>query len=142
MSLKSTLNDWRPYALAILRIVVALLFIAHGIVKLTGYPAGAAPGQQELMSLLGAAMVIEIVTGVLMLVGWFTRIAAFIASGEMAIAYWMVHAQSGWHPLANHGEGAILYCFIFLYFVFSGPGALSVDGPQTNAIRVTEAEPL
>ena len=139
MTLSAKLTQWEPYALALLRIVVALLFLAHAIVKLTGFPEGAMPGQQPLMSLLGAAMVIELVTGTLMLVGWFTRIAAFVASGQMAVAYWMAHAPQGWHPLLNAGEASILFCFVFLYFVFSGPGALSVDGRAAD-LRVTDAE--
>lgn len=139
MSLRAELTRWEPHALAVLRIVVALLFLAHAIVKLTGFPEGAMPGQQPLMSLLGAAMVIELVTGAMLLVGWFTRVAAFIASGQMAVAYWMVHAPQGWHPLLNGGEPAILYCFVFLYFVFSGPGAFSIDG-RASDIQVTEAE--
>lgn len=141
MNLASTLTRWEPYALAVLRIVVVVLFLAHAVVKLTGFPPGAIPGQQPLMSLLGAAMVIELVTGALMLVGWFTRPAAFIASGEMAVGYWMVHAPQHWHPLVNGGEAAILFCFVFLYFVFSGPGALSIDGRSTD-VHVTDADRL
>ncbi|HMJ93014.1 MAG TPA: DoxX family protein [Allosphingosinicella sp.] len=126
-----------PYALAALRIMTALLFIGHGLVKMIGFPEGAQPGPQELASLLGAAGAIELVTGLLILVGWFTRPAAFIASGEMAVAYWMFHGSKGFFPVLNAGEGAILFCFIFLYFVFAGPGAWSVDGAQRRAVVST-----
>src|ERR1700726_1378857 len=81
-----------PYLLAALRIVAGLLFLGHGIVKLLGFPPDAAPGQQEFLSLFGIAAVIEVVTGVLIMLGLFTRAAAYLASGEMAVAYWMVHA--------------------------------------------------
>lgn len=127
-----SLTPRAPYALAALRIMTALLFLAHGLVKLFGFPEGAMPGQQEVLTLLGIAGVIEVVTGILILVGWFTRPAAFIASGEMAVAYWMFHGSKGFFPILNMGEGAILFCFIFLYLVFAGPGALSVDGAQTR----------
>jgi putative oxidoreductase len=121
------LAAWTPYALAALRIVTALLFLSHGLVKLFGFPAGARPGQQELISLLGAAGAIEVAAGVLIALGLFTRSAAFIASGEMAVGYWMFHAPSGFFPILNMGEGAILYCFIFLFLAFAGPGTLSLD---------------
>ena len=128
-----------PYALAILRIVAALLFLAHPIVKFFGFPPGAPPGPQEIPSLFGAAGLSEIVTGTLILVGWFTRPAAFIASGEMAIGYFIVHAPQSFYPIANMGEPAILFCFVFLYLVFAGPGALSVDG-ESRLVEVTEGD--
>jgi putative oxidoreductase len=121
------LSQYSPQALAVLRIVTALLFISHSLVKLAGFPPGAAPGQQPLMSLLGAAGLIEFVTGVLILLGLFTRQAALLASGEMAVAYWMVHAPKSPFPVLNGGESAVLFCFIFFYFVFAGPGPWSLD---------------
>jgi putative oxidoreductase len=121
------LSAWTPYALAALRIVTGLLFLSHGLVKTLGFPAGAPPGQQALFSLFGVGGAIEVAAGVLIALGLFTRAAAFIASGEMAVAYWMFHAPSGPYPLTNMGEGAILYCFIFLFLVFAGPGALALD---------------
>ncbi len=127
-----SLTPRAPYALAALRIMTALLFIGHGLVKLFGFPEGAMPGPQDLASLLGAAGAIELVAGILILVGWFTRPAAFIASGEMAVAYWMMHGTKSFFPVLNAGEGAILFCFIFLYFVFAGPGAWSVDGARSG----------
>ncbi|HEX8653953.1 MAG TPA: DoxX family protein [Allosphingosinicella sp.] len=122
------LPPWTPYALAALRIIAGLLFLAHGLVKMFGFPEGAQPGQQALFTFVGIGGAIEVVTGILIVLGLFTRFAAFIASGEMAVAYWMFHAPSGFYPILNGGELAILYCFLFLYFVFSGPGAWSLDG--------------
>jgi putative oxidoreductase len=84
---------------------------------------------------MGAGGMIELVTGALLVLGLFTRPAAFIASGQMAVAYWMFHAPSGFHPILNGGELAILYCFLFLYLAAAGPGAFSLDrklaGPAT-----------
>jgi putative oxidoreductase len=117
-----------PHALAALRIVAAALFLAHGLVKLIGFPAGAPPGEQPLVTLLGLAAVIETVTGMLMLLGLFTRSAALVASGEMAAAYWLFHAPRSFYPVINGGDAAILFCFVFLYIALVGPGALSLDG--------------
>jgi putative oxidoreductase len=121
------LSQYSPQALAVLRIVTALMLISHAIVKLTGFPPGAEPGPQALTSLFGIAGLFEIVVGPLILIGLFTRAAALLASGEMAIAYWMIHAPASPYPIINHGEVAILFCFIFLYLVFAGPGAWSLD---------------
>lgn len=123
----SALSRYAPHLLGILRIVAGLLFLAHGLVKLFGFPPGAQPGQQELMTLLGAAGIIELVAGTLILVGLFTRPAAFIAAGEMAVAYWYIHAPQSLYPVANMGDAAILYCFLFLYISAAGPGAFSLD---------------
>lgn len=117
-----------PHALALLRIVAALLFLAHGVIKLVGFPTGAAPGAQPLMTLLGLAAVIEVATGALLILGLFTRPAALIASGEMAVAYWLYHAPQSLFPAINGGDAAILFCFVFLYLFAAGPGALSLDG--------------
>jgi putative oxidoreductase len=123
------LSRWQPQLLAILRIVTALLFIAHGTVKLFGFPVPfQMPG--ELSPMLLAAAIIELVAGILILIGLFTRPAAFLASGQMAVAYWLAHAtQSPW-PVANMGDAAILYCFVFLYIAAAGPGAWSIDGAR------------
>jgi putative oxidoreductase len=130
-----------PHALAVLRIVAAALFLEHGLAKLVGFPAGAPPGEQPLMTLFGIAAVIETVTGTLMILGLFTRSAALIASGEMAIAYWLVHAPHSFYPALNGGEAAILFCFVFLYVAVSGPGALSLDGlrHRFSPARLSEA---
>jgi putative oxidoreductase len=122
---ENSLGKWAPYALAVLRIMTALLFMAHGTAKLLGFPdLGFSP---EVLSLPWIAGAIEIVGGVLLLLGLFTRPVAFILSGEMAAAYFMAHAPQGFHPIQNGGESAVLFCFVFLYFVFSGPGAWSLD---------------
>ena len=125
-----TLSRYSPQLLGILRIVAGLLFLAHGIVKLFGFPPGAPPGQQEIMTLLGAAAIIELVVGTLITLGLFTRPAALIASGEMAVAYWMIHAPRSFYPAVNQGEPAILFCFIFLYLVAAGAGAFSLDSTR------------
>lgn len=121
------LDRWAPYALAALRIVTALLFIEHGTNKLFNFP----PGDHHVgfaLTLPGIAGMLEFFGGILILLGLFTRPAAFILSGQMAVAYWMAHAPQSFYPVNNGGDAAILFCFVFLYLVFSGPGALSVDG--------------
>lgn len=125
------LSRWQPQLLALLRIVTALLFLEHGTQKFFGFPV-AFPMPGPLPPLLMAAGVIELVAGVLIALGLFTRSAAFIASGEMAVAYFMGHASKGFWPVANMGEGAILFCFIFLYLAASGPGAWSIDEARTR----------
>jgi putative oxidoreductase len=128
----ATLNAWAPRMLSILRIVVALLFIEHGSQKLLGFPAGGMSGV-ALASLPGIAAVVEIVGGVLLLIGLFSRAAAIIMSGEMAVAYWMAHAPKSFFPVNNGGDAAILFCFVFLYIVFAGPGPWSVDAGRDRA---------
>jgi putative oxidoreductase len=130
MSTRSALQDWAPRALAVLRIVTAYLFMQHGTAKLFGLPHLEMFDGVQLLSLTGAAGVLEVVGGLLLLIGLFTRLTAFVLSGFMAVAYFMAHASEG-HvllPMLNQGELAVLFCFVFLYFVFSGPGAWSVDG--------------
>lgn len=125
----ATLEVWRPRALAILRIVTAYLLIPHGTAKLFGTPHQAMFDGLELMSLLGLAGIIEVLGGVLFLIGLFTRPVAFVLCGFMAAAYGIGHAGQGSPllPMLNQGELAVLYCFVFLYFVFAGAGAWSVD---------------
>ena len=125
------LTPLAPYFLALLRVVTALLFLSHGTMKLLGIPAS--DFQPPLFSLLGLAGAIEIVTGILLVLGLFTRPAAFIASGTMAVAYFMAHAGQAFVPAQNGGEAAVLFCFIFLYLVFSGPGALALDNGRKGA---------
>ncbi|CAN5147437.1 DoxX family protein [soil metagenome] len=121
-------SRWQPQALAILRIVAGLTFLAHGVIKLFGFPDGAQPGQQEIMSLMGVAGILEFVGGGLIILGLFTRPTAFILSGMMAVAYFMAHFPKSPYPAVNGGDAAILFCFVFLYLVTAGPGAWSLDG--------------
>ena len=125
------LSRWQQQLLALLRIVTGLLFLEHGTQKFFAFPAPF-PMPGPLPPMLMAAGVIELVAGVLITVGLFTRLAAFIASGEMAIGYFMFHFPKGFWPIVNMGEAAILYCFVFLYFSAAGPGAWSVDGARVR----------
>ncbi len=120
------LSTWSPTALGALRIVTGLLFMEHGTQKLLSFPAGE-HGGAELMSLMGLAGGLEMIGGALIVLGLLTRPVAFVLSGQMAVAYWMAHAPSSPFPINNGGDGAILYCFIFLYLVFAGPGRFAVD---------------
>jgi putative oxidoreductase len=122
------MNKWSPLLLSVLRIIAGFLFIEHGLQKVLGFPPPAKPMSFELFSMIGFSGVLELVGGALILVGLFTRIAAFILSGEMAVAYFMVHAKGGFWPVNNHGELAVLYCFVFLYLFAAGGGPLSLDG--------------
>jgi putative oxidoreductase len=120
--------------LGIFRIVVALLFIAHGTQKLFGFPASSfSMGEGGLPPLMLAAAILEVAGGLAILLGLFTRPVAFVLAGEMAVAYWMAHAPQSAFPINNGGESAVLFCFAFLYLVFSGPGALSVDHARGKA---------
>ena len=121
------LNAWSPRILSVLRIMTALLFMQHGAAKLFQFPHVPMFDGLQLASLMGAAGVLEFFGGALLVLGLFTRLVAFLLSGQMAIAYFMMHAPNGFFPLFNQGEGAILFCFIFLYLVFAGGGAWSVD---------------
>ena len=129
-----------PYALALLRIVAGLIFLEHGTQKFLGFPDGQFAGSGLAFDNPGAyAGIVEMVAGLLITLGLFTRPAAFIASGTMAVAYWMMHAPQNIFPVNNAGDAAILYCFVFLYLVFAGPGAWSIDGMRSNR-SVEEAD--
>jgi putative oxidoreductase len=130
MAVFSSLARYQPQLLGLLRIVAGLLYLSHAVVKLFGFPPGAPPGVQPIASLLGVAALVEIVAAPLIILGLFTRPAAFIAAGEMAVAYWMFHAPKSFYPLLNMGEVAILFCFVFLYIAAAGPGAWSVDSAR------------
>jgi putative oxidoreductase len=125
---------WAPRAQALLRIVAAYLFLQHGTAKLLHVPHVAMFDQLPLVSLIGLAGVLELVGGVLVLIGLFTREAAFLLSGEMAVAYFMGHAPKGsfFMPMLNDGELAVLYCFVFLFFAAAGAGAWSLDSRRTR----------
>jgi putative oxidoreductase len=120
---------WRfePLALTALRVMAGLLYLEHGTSKLFGFPHDAHYDSLTLVSLMGLAGVLEIVGGALVTIGLFTRAAAFVLSGMMAVAYFMAHGSRGFFPALNGGDAAVLFCFIFLYFVAAGAGPYSVD---------------
>jgi putative oxidoreductase len=120
----------QPYALAALRIVAGYMFLLHGTSKILHLPATGAGGHLDLATLHGWSGILELIGGALVLLGWFTRAVAFILSGEMAVAYFMAHAprSNPLLPLLNHGELAVLYCFVFLFIAVAGAGAVSIDG--------------
>lgn len=120
------LSAWRPQALAVLRIMAALLFIEHGTQKFFNFPPAEQPFG-DLMNLMGVAGTLEVVGGILILVGLFTRPAAFVLCGFMAVAYFMAHAPQSFFPVNNRGDAAILFCFVFLYLTIAGPGAFALD---------------
>ena len=134
---QQALQAYAPYALAALRIVTAYLFIQHGTAKLFGVPHQAMFDGLELFSLVGLAGVLEVAGGLLLGVGLYTRPAAFVMSGLMAVAYFIAHATQGnvVAPMLNGGELAALYSFVFLLFVFTGPGAISLDGRKRREAR-------
>ena len=134
---EASLTRWTPQMLGILRVFVALLYLESGLSKYFGFPAPQ-PTNFTAFSLIGLAGLIEIFGSLLLLVGLFTREAAFIMSGEMAVAYFTVRAHLSFFPLVNNGRLDALLCFVFLYFVFAGPGAWSVDASRQNAKGTTD----
>jgi putative oxidoreductase len=124
------LERWQPQLLALLRIMAALLFLEHGTAKLFHFPVPQPGVPDPLPPLLIAAAIIEVTGGVLVTLGLFTRLAAFLMAGEIAIGYFLFHFPQGFWPIVNQGEAAILYCFIFLYIAAAGPGAWSVEGAR------------
>ena len=129
-----TASAWAPRILSVLRIITGLLFVEHGTMKFFNFPpSDMFEGGVELVSLMGLAGLLELVGGALIALGLLTRPVAFILSGEMAAAYFMAHAPSSFFPTINQGEAAILFSFVFLYFVFAGPGPWSVDGARGRA---------
>ena len=123
----ANLIAWAPRALSLLRLIAALAFMEHGLMKLFDFPAPQPGAPDPLPSLLFAAAWIEVAGGALLALGLFTRAVAFICSGEMAVAYFMAHASKGFYPALNGGEAAVLYCFVFFYLIFAGPGSISLD---------------
>ena len=130
---------WEPRVLSILRIMTGLLFLQHGTQKIFSFPPRTPLRAFELFTLNpGLAGIMELVGGVLIILGLFTRPVAFLLSGQMAFAYFMAHAPRGFFPIQNGGNGgelAILYCFVFLYFCFVGAGAWSLDAMRSSAGR-------
>lgn len=118
---------WQPIVLSLLRFMSGLLFMQHGTAKLLGFPSLPMFADLQVASLVGVAGIIELVGGGLLVVGLFTRAAAFIASGMAAVGYFMVHAPQNFMPIVNHGELIALYCFVFFYLVFAGGGSISLD---------------
>ena len=122
------LSRYEHQALGLLRIITGLLFLEHGTQKFLSFPPGDAAGMGLSFAHLGAyAGIIELIAGLLITIGLLTRPAAFIASGTMAVAYFYAHFPKDFFPVNNTGDAAILYCFVFLYLVFAGPGAWSLD---------------
>ncbi len=119
-------TELAPRVLSIVRIVSALIFMAHGTDKIFGFPAGKNP-PPEFLSQMWIGGWLEIIGGILLVLGLFTRPTAFVLSGMMAVAYWQFHAPQNFYPLLNNGDAAILYCFIFLYIAFAGGGPWSLD---------------
>jgi putative oxidoreductase len=129
--MERVLASFAPYAYAIMRIVVGLLFFCHGAQKVFGWFGGMSGQTAPLTSLFGVAGIIELVLGGLITIGFLTSYAAFIASGEMAVAYFMAHYPKGFWPIENEGEPAVLFCFVFLYIATQGAGIWSIDGEST-----------
>lgn len=121
------ITRWTPRMLGILRIIIGFLFVQHGTAKLLGFPHVAMFDGLQLLSLIGVAGILELVGGILIIIGLFTRPTAFILSGQMAFAYFIAHAPAGPLPILNSGELAVVYCFVFLYLAFAGAGAFSLD---------------
>ena len=120
------LGAWRPQLLSVLRIVTALLFLQHATIKLFSFPPSQMPSP-GLFSFFGAIGVLELVGSLLLIAGFWTRLAAFVLSGEMAVAYFMAHAPQSLYPVLNMGESAVLFCFVFLYIAAAGLGAWAID---------------
>jgi putative oxidoreductase len=125
MDIALRLQSWTPVAQAALRVVTGLLFMEHGTGKLLGFPALHLDGMPH--GLLVVTGIMELVGGALITAGFLTRPAAFVLSGFMAAAYFIAHAPQGFFPAINFGEPAVLYCFVFLFLSFAGPGAFAID---------------
>ena len=130
MNFDALASAWAPRLLSILRIMTGLLFLQHGTAKLLKIPVVPMFANLSLASLPGIAGVLELVGGVLIILGLFTRSVAFVLSGLMAAAYFMAHAPRGFYPILNAGELAILFCFVFLYLAAAGPGPWSIDAAR------------
>jgi putative oxidoreductase len=124
-------SSWSGPILSLLRIMTGLLFLAHGTAKFFTFPSTQNfPAPVPLFSMVGFTGVLELVGGILIIIGLFTRIAAFVLAGFMAVAYFMAHAPQGIYPINNGGELAIMFCFAFLYFAAAGGGPWSLDAQR------------
>jgi len=133
------LGRYEPYLYALMRIVIGFLFMWHGSQKLLGFPPSEGPSPGGLSPLMAVAGAIELVGGIMIMIGLFAGIAAFIASGLMAVAYFMAHfSMQAFLPIQNKGETAVFYCFVFLYIAARGSGLLSVDSLIFGNRRVEE----
>jgi putative oxidoreductase len=135
------LQAWTPQLRSVLRIVTALLFMQHGSAKLFHLPYQAAFAHLHLMSLMGVQGILEFFGGLLLLVGLFSRPIAFLLSGDMAVAFFMVHFKRGWLPILNGGDLAVLFSFVYLYLWFAGPGPWSVDAWLRGGRAVSQRSP-
>jgi len=129
---QSFLAAWSPRMLSVLRIIAGLLILQYGSAKILGFPEWQYAQGIEIFSLVGVAGMIELIGGALVTIGLFTRLAAFILSGEMAFAYFIAHAPNSFFPLLNMGNEAVLYCFVFLYFAVAGGGPVSLDAANAG----------
>ena len=125
--------EWAPRLLSVLRIVAALIFLEHGTQKLFGFPPTASGTGPAMFSLLWFAAILELVGGIMLLIGLLTRPVAFVLSGEMAFAYFIAHAPRNFFPALNGGDAAILYCFVFLYIAAAGGGVWSLDNARERS---------
>ncbi|QIG97514.1 MULTISPECIES: DoxX family protein [unclassified Bradyrhizobium] len=125
--ISTLVGRYSPSLLSILRIFTGLSLLQHGTAKILGFPTVPNFANVQIGSLTGIGGLIELIGGVLFVIGLFTRPVAFILSGFTAVAYFMAHAGKSFYPILNGGELAAVYCFVFLYFVFAGPGPLSLD---------------
>ncbi|MEH7835547.1 MULTISPECIES: DoxX family protein [Rhizobium] len=132
------LHGAAPQLLSVLRIIAATSFFTHGMMKLFGWPA---PFEYPLNALLLAAGFLEVIGGVLLVIGLFSRQVAFLLSGQMAFAYFIGHGSQGFFPALNGGETAMLFCFLFLYIAAAGPGPWSLDEVASKAPPVQQAGP-
>jgi putative oxidoreductase len=130
VAMEAFAQSWEPRMLSVLRIMSGLLVLQHGTGKLLKFPAGAVPPTFNLNSMPGYAGFIELVCGILLVIGLFTRPAAFLVSGMAAVAYFYAHAPQGFFPILNRGELIALYCFVFLYIAAAGPGPWSIDAQR------------
>ena len=121
----NALNRFTDPVFCITRLIVGLLFACHGGQKILGFPPGGHGPPEDMLGMVGAW--IELAGGFMIAFGFLTRLAAFLASGEMAVGYFMAHAPGGFFPIQNHGEPAVFYCFFFLFVVFYGAGRWSID---------------